>query len=134
MIQPTAYSGQIPWPLPGYLNYRTEKESQHGWANMGPTGSFAGGFGKSSAYYRLADLNGDRKAGLMFHGRIEMHRRLITHSANVQEGEVSFVLMIRIATIRESSTRGKAYFLCSFVAVSQTHQWFLSFTSCFESG
>lgn len=48
--------------ITGYLNYRTEKEGQPGWTNMGSMGSFAGGFGKSSAYCRLADLNGDGKA------------------------------------------------------------------------
>ncbi|KAL8942644.1 MAG: hypothetical protein Q9216_001557 [Gyalolechia sp. 2 TL-2023] len=47
--------------LTGYLNYRTEKEGQPGWASTGETGSIAGGLGKSSAYCRLADLNGDGK-------------------------------------------------------------------------
>ncbi|KAL8735840.1 MAG: hypothetical protein Q9181_002669 [Wetmoreana brouardii] len=48
--------------LTGYLNYRTEKEGQPGWASTGNMGSIAAGLGKSSAYCRLADLNGDGKA------------------------------------------------------------------------
>lgn len=48
--------------ITGYLNYRTEKEGAPGWSSMGPMGSFAGGVGPSSAYCRLADLNGDGRA------------------------------------------------------------------------
>ncbi|KAL9059935.1 MAG: hypothetical protein Q9206_001254 [Seirophora lacunosa] len=48
--------------LTGYLNYRTEKEGQPGWAPTGALGSVAGGVGRSSAWCRLADLNGDGKA------------------------------------------------------------------------
>lgn len=48
--------------ITGYLNYRTEKEGQPGWSDLGPMGSFAGGVGPSSAYVRLADLNGDGRA------------------------------------------------------------------------
>ena len=45
--------------MTGYLNYRTEKEGQPGWASIGNVGPIAKGPGKSSAYCRLADLNGD---------------------------------------------------------------------------
>ncbi|KAL8959474.1 MAG: hypothetical protein Q9193_003670 [Seirophora villosa] len=48
--------------ITGYLNYRTEKETQPGWSDMGPMGSFAGGLGPPSNECRLADLNGDGKA------------------------------------------------------------------------
>ncbi|KAL8966917.1 MAG: hypothetical protein Q9197_005718 [Variospora fuerteventurae] len=48
--------------LTGYLNYRTEKETQPGWSDLGPMGSFAGGLGPPSSECRLADLNGDGKA------------------------------------------------------------------------
>ena len=48
--------------LTGYLNYRTEKEGQPGWAPTGDAGSVAGGVGRSSTWCRLADLNGDGKA------------------------------------------------------------------------
>ncbi|KAL8949205.1 MAG: hypothetical protein Q9222_004668 [Ikaeria aurantiellina] len=48
--------------LSAYLNYRTEKFGQPGWASTGALGSVAKGLGKSSAYCRLADLNGDGKA------------------------------------------------------------------------
>lgn len=45
--------------MTGYLNYRTEKEGQPGWAPTGDLKSVAGGVGRSSAWCRLADLNGD---------------------------------------------------------------------------
>lgn len=45
--------------LTGYLNYRTEKEGQPGWAPTGDAKSVAGGVGRSSAWCRLTDLNGD---------------------------------------------------------------------------
>ncbi|KAL8929645.1 MAG: hypothetical protein Q9172_000324 [Xanthocarpia lactea] len=45
--------------LTGYLNYRTEKEGQPGWASTGGIGSIAGGTGRSSAWSKLADFNGD---------------------------------------------------------------------------
>ncbi|KAL8910761.1 MAG: hypothetical protein Q9171_003973 [Xanthocarpia ochracea] len=45
--------------LTGYLNYRTEKEGQPGWASTGGMGSVAGGTGRSSAWSKLADFNGD---------------------------------------------------------------------------
>ncbi|KAI4198895.1 MAG: hypothetical protein LQ350_004960 [Teloschistes chrysophthalmus] len=48
--------------LTGYLNYRTEKEGQPGWASTGAMGSVAAGLGKPSSYCRLADINGDGKA------------------------------------------------------------------------
>ncbi|KAL8635487.1 MAG: hypothetical protein Q9228_007023, partial [Teloschistes exilis] len=48
--------------LIGYLNYRTGKEGQPGWASTGAMGSIAAGLGKPSSYCRLADLNGDGKA------------------------------------------------------------------------
>ncbi|KAL8676965.1 MAG: hypothetical protein Q9186_006574 [Xanthomendoza sp. 1 TL-2023] len=48
--------------LTGYLNYRTEKEGQPGWASTGGSGSVAGGTGRSSKWGRLADFNGDGKA------------------------------------------------------------------------
>ncbi|KAL9019778.1 MAG: hypothetical protein Q9185_002922 [Variospora sp. 1 TL-2023] len=48
--------------LTGYLNYRTQKEGQPGWAPTGGLGSVAGGVGRSSAWCRLADLNGDGQA------------------------------------------------------------------------
>lgn len=52
--------------LTGYLNYRTEKEGQPGWAPTGDSGSVAGGVGRSSPWCRLADLNGDvSKIGLL---------------------------------------------------------------------
>ncbi|KAL8773359.1 MAG: hypothetical protein Q9209_001753 [Squamulea sp. 1 TL-2023] len=48
--------------LTGYLNYRTEKEGQPGWASTGGIDSVAGGTGRSSEWTRLADFNGDGKA------------------------------------------------------------------------
>ncbi|KAL8758639.1 MAG: hypothetical protein Q9199_001317, partial [Rusavskia elegans] len=47
--------------LTGYLNYRTEKEGQPGWASTGGIGSVAGGTGRSSKWSHLADLTGDGK-------------------------------------------------------------------------
>lgn len=69
--------------LTGYLNYRTEKEGQPGWASTGDMGSVAGGVGRSSAYCRLADLNGDvSKSGA------ELLHRLI----NVQ-GQADYIVL-----------------------------------------
>ncbi|KAL8858124.1 MAG: hypothetical protein Q9178_005301 [Gyalolechia marmorata] len=45
--------------LTGYLNYRTEKEGQPGWASTRGMGSVAGGTGRSSTWSKLADFNGD---------------------------------------------------------------------------
>lgn len=45
--------------LTGYLNYRTEKEGQPGWASTGGIGSVAAGTGRSSEWSHLADLTGD---------------------------------------------------------------------------
>ncbi|KAL9601531.1 MAG: hypothetical protein Q9219_002483 [cf. Caloplaca sp. 3 TL-2023] len=54
--------------LTGYLNYRTEKEGQPGWAPTGDQGSVAGGVGRSSTWCHLADVNGDKKADYLVIG------------------------------------------------------------------